>query len=297
MSAQRYGGKFSPDANTGDAANRFRGRAANRSSVAAKLLFLVPLPLLLSGLGEVMRGNPAGMLAELGALALLLLGAWLTNEGLKAEEAYHARKIARPPSFPRKLAGAVMIAAGVALAGWMGWGIGLFGGLVFGAVAAGCHIFAFGPDPMKKKGLEGFDAFETDRVARAIEKAEAVLAEMESAGTRLKDRHLEGRIDRLAASAREVFRALEEDPRDLSRARKFLSVYLMGARDATVKFADLWTRRKDPEKRAEYEALLGDLETSFNTHRETLLLDDQTDLDVEIEVLRERLKQEGLTAQ
>ena len=94
----------------------------------------------------------------------------------------------------------------------------------------------------------------------------------------------------------EVFRAIEQDPRDLARARPFLSVYLLGLRDATVKFADLWSRGRDPQARAQYEALLGDLETSFATHRTELLDDSRSDLDIEIEVLRERLQQDGLVA-
>jgi hypothetical protein len=91
-----------------------------------------------------------------------------------------------------------------------------------------------------------------------------------------------------------VFRAVERDPRDLVRARTFLSVYLLGLRDATLKFADLWSRARDTEARAQYEALLGDLETSFGTHRTALLADNRSDLDIEIEVLRERLQQDGL---
>jgi len=73
-----------------------------------------------------------------------------------------------------------------------------------------------------------------------------------------------------------------------------MTVYLMGARDATAKFADVYARGRDPEARAKYEALLGDLETSFTDHRDQLLLTDQTALDVEIEVLRDRLHLEGV---
>jgi hypothetical protein len=63
-----------------------------------------------------------------------------------------------------------------------------------------------------------------------------------------------------------------------------------------VKFADLWGRSRDAEARAQYEALIGDLETSFASHRVALLEDNRSDLDVEIEVLRERLQQDGLIA-
>jgi hypothetical protein len=172
----------------------------------------------------------------------------------------------------------------------------MFGALAFGLVAGGAHLLAFGLDPMRKKGMEGVDEFATERVARAIDQAEALVGEITGAAARIGDRRLEGRIDRLCDQAREVFRVIEQDPRDLSRARPFLSVYLLGLRDATVKFADLWGRSRDPEARAQYEALLGDLETSFTTHRTALLEDSRSDLDVEIEVLRERLQQDGLIA-
>ena len=89
---------------------------------------------------------------------------------------------------------------------------------------------------------------------------------------------------------------VERDPRDLSRARTFLSVYLLGLRDATVKFADVWSRSQDAVARTAYEDLLGDLEKSFTTQRTHLLEDDRSSLDIEIEVLRERLQQDGLIA-
>jgi 5-bromo-4-chloroindolyl phosphate hydrolysis protein len=149
---------------------------------------------------------------------------------------------------------------------------------------------------MKKKGLEGVDAFATERVARAIEQAEALVKAITDAARRIGDRRLEGRVERLCDQARQVFRVVEQDPRDLNRARTFLSVYLLGLRDATVKFAEIWGRSRDAEARTQYEALLGDLEASFTRHRTDLLADDRSDLDVEIEVLRERLQQDGLIA-
>ena len=66
-----------------------------------------------------------------------------------------------------------------------------------------------------------------------------------------------------AATARGLFRTIEGDPGDLTAARKYLSVYLMGARDATVKFADHYAQTRDAAARADYEALLTDLETTF----------------------------------
>ena len=132
----------------------------------------------------------------------------------------------------------------------MSLGQPLMGALAFGVVAGAAHLLAFGLDPMRKKGLEGVDEFATDRVARAIDQAEELVRQTIDASKRIGDRRLEGRVERLCDQAREVFRVVERDPRDLSRARTFLSVYLLGLRDATVKFADVWSRSQRRRRRA-----------------------------------------------
>lgn len=297
--ARRYGGKYSPDgspAGGGPAPGPFRNRRVSRVSVRARAMYLLPIPLLFAGLGAIGRGSAPEMAGELGAFAGLMASAWLLGEGLKAEAAFDARAVARPPAIPRKLFAAVLTGVSVAFAGVTSLGQTLGGALVFGAAAAGAHLLAFGLDPMKKKGLEGIDEFATDRVARAIDQAEALVRQTADAARRIGDRRLEGRIERLGDQAREVFRAVERDPRDLARARTFLNVYLLGLRDSTVKFADIWSRSQDGQARAAYEDLLGDLEQSFTTQRTHLLEDDRSALDIEIEVLRDRLKQDGLVA-
>jgi hypothetical protein len=111
----------------------------------------------------------------------------------------------------------------------------------------------------------------------------------------LSDRHLAARVAAFQLTARRMIRTVEEDPRDLTGARKYLGVYLMGARDATVKFVDLYRRKNDPDARTSYEALLTDLEDNFAARTEKMLLDDRSDMDIEINVLRDRLQREGVT--
>jgi hypothetical protein len=146
---------------------------------------------------------------------------------------------------------------------------------------------------MRAKGLEGVDQFQVDRVARAVDEGEAYLVGMKDAILRANDGALESRVDRFAALARDLFRTVEGDPGDLTAARKYLSVYLVGARDATVKFADVYARSRDAKARADFEALLADLETNFAARTKALLSNSNTNLDVEISVLRDRLKLEG----
>ncbi len=294
--AQKFGGPHSPDPAEASQETAFRGQKARKVSGAARLMFLLPLPLLLAGIGEIFQGDVIGMVLELGGFSLMMLSAWLLNEGLRAEELFNARTIAKPPSIPRKLFAGVSIGLGVAAAAYSGMGVGIIGALVMGGLASAAQLVGFGFDPMRGKGMAGQNAFEAERVANAVDKAESYVKDILDASKRIGDKPLEARIERLAARARDLFRSVENDPRDLAKARKFMTVYLMGARDATAKFATIYGRSRDVEARTKYEALLTDLEASFSDHKEQLLLTNQSDLEIEIEVLRERLHREGVIA-
>ena len=290
--AQRYGGKYSPTPQTGQDPKSPPGFPVAQPDPAtapvgfkANLMWALPFLFLV----QAFNGDPNGLFVGLGTAALLLLAAWLTRDGIRAHAAFDARRISRRPAIPRKLFAACLTGAALML-GTMGWHTSLLYPYAFGLLAAFLHLGAFGLDPTRAKGMTGMDPFQTDRVARAVDEAEAHLTAMSDAILRAGDRALDTRVARFATIARGLFRTVEGDPGDLTAARKYLSVYLQGARDATVKFADVYARSKSPTARADYEALLSDLETNFAARTTSLLRGTNTDLDVEIAVLRDRLK-------
>ncbi len=293
--AERFGGKYSPDAKPqGPTADAVRQAAAedrrvDAAGARANLLFVPAV--LVAALS--LNAGPTGLVLGLVAGGVLALAAWLLREGLRAEAAYNARSVARRPAMPRKMAASVLTGVGVALSALSG-AVPLVGAILYGAAAAGLHMAAFGLDPLRDKGMEGVDTFQQSRVARVVEEAEAYLTSMKDQIAQLGDRALDARVATFQALARKMIRTVEEDPRDLTEARKFLTVYLMGARDASVKFADVWKRNRDAQARADYEALLSDLETNFAARTEKMLEGGKEDLDIEIKVLRDRLQREGV---
>jgi len=293
--AKRFGGKFSPDTDTpnGDTGtpprNPYEGAQVDPVGMRAHLLFVPPVLLVVLSLFD----GAIGLTMGLTAAGLLTLAAWLLREGLRAEAAYDARKVAHRPGFPRKIAASLLTGAGVALAAYRNEP-GLIAPLLFGGVSMVLHSLAFGLDPLRGKGMEGIDSFQQTRVARAVDEGETHLNAMSDAILRAGDRQIEARVERFQATARDLFRTVEEDPRDLTAARKYLTVYLLGARDATIKFADIYARGQDQQARADYLALLDDLEQNFAARTARMLLDDRSDLTVEIDVLRERLQREGV---
>ncbi|MGL4239060.1 5-bromo-4-chloroindolyl phosphate hydrolysis family protein, partial [Tabrizicola sp.] len=283
--AERFGGKYSPTGNHQTQTQVSVAEPRPQGLWRTTVLFLSAFLFLFPAFGD----GPREMLLGLAAGGLLVLSAWLTREGLKAEAAYNARKLAHRPAFPRKIFGAVLAGAALAVGGVIA-DQGVLYPALYALVGAGLHLLSFGLDPMADKGMEGVDTFQTGRVAHAVEEGEKHLAAMQDAILRAKDRALERRVGQFASAARGLFRTIEGDPGDLTAARKYMSVYLMGARDATVKFADHYAQTRDASARTEYEALLADLETTFAQKTTAFLSNSRTDLDVEIAVLRDRLK-------
>jgi hypothetical protein len=291
--AQRFGGKYSPEIADSDGAAPAQGPYAGAQvepvGLRANLMFAPPVILLATAFG----GGALSLATGLVGTGALGLGAWLLRGGLRAEAEFNARRVARRPALPRKLLAAILTGLGAAIAAYT-HAPALAAPVVYGAVAGALHLAAFGLDPMRSKGMEGIDTFQQDRVARAVSEAETHLAAMRDAILRAGDRRLETRVEQFQDTVRRLFRTVEDDPRDLSAARRYLSVYLMGARDASVRFADIYARTHDDSARRDYLALLDDLERNFAARTEKMLLDDRSDLTVEIDVLRDRLQREGV---
>ena len=283
--AERYRGRYSPGADTyPEPRQDIRHPYESRT----KWITIAAVPFLLSAFWQ----EPVGMVTNLAAFGLVAFASRLTREGLHAEAAYDARRVSRRPAWPRKLIGGVLTGLGLAIgAAEPG---ALMGAMLIGFVGAVLHYLAFGPDPMRDKGMEGVDSFQQDRVARVIAEGEAYLSGMQDAIRRTGDRRLEARVAVFAETARELFRRVEENPGDLASARRYLGVYLMGARDATVKFADLYRQTQDPGARGDFEALLTDLEANFAARTRALTESGRTDFDIELQVLRDRLAREGV---
>lgn len=285
--AIRFGGRFSPG-QRGPDGQPLPKPPRHPKAGRPTWIMIAASPLLIGAFFQ----DPTGMAANLAGFGILGAGMWFTREGLQAEAEYDARRVARRPAIPRKLFGGVLTGLGLAIGAAEPEAIA--GAGIIGVTGSLLHWFSFGTDPMRDKGMEGVDRFQQDRVARVVEEGDAYLAQMHDAILRTGDRRLEVLVAGFAATVRDLFRRVEEDPGDLTAARRYLGVYLMGARDATVKFADLYAQTRDQNARAAWEALIADLQTNFAARTRSLIEGGRTDMEIEIEVLRERLAREGV---
>lgn len=133
--------------------------------------------------------------------------------------------------------------------------------------------------------VEGVDV---QAVRAALDTAEAELLEIDRLAHGLLDRGLRAPLSDMTASARAVLEAIAADPGDLRRSRKYVKVYIPSARAAVEKYAGLGV--VDAELGARFRALVTEMTETGRRQLETLRLDDKTSLEVEMDVLVERLK-------
>jgi hypothetical protein len=298
--ARRFGGTYSPQPGARPTGAAQPGAVptppvpppARLPVLRRNLLYAAPLPLVVTALGQ----SPLGLALDLAACGMLLFAVFLLDEGLKAEAAWKARTIARRPALPRKALSTALTGLGVALAAWAP-GTAPVDAAILGGVAAVLHLVAFGVDPLRSKGLSGDSAFQSGRVAQVVDEAERALSDMTAAVKPLGDWEVETRVTRFATAARALIRTVEDAPSDLTAARRYLTVYLTGARDAATKFATLQARTRDTGARTDFLALLDDLEGHFARRTEALMQGGRADLDIEMGVLRDRLAREGIRPQ
>lgn len=289
--ATRYTAQFSPNASSGtrDATLPFKGRRPMR--FGARLNIYAALPVIAAFPSFFQPVST--MLVDMAGAALLGFAAWLTREGIKAEDAYSVRIVARRPMIPRKIMAALICGLAVGLLVWGGTSA-ILNATAIAVFAGVLHLAAFGIDPLQDKGISDIDSTAERRLADKIEAAEALLQEMRDAVTQTGQRDLEARVIAFQQTAQAMFRQIESDPRDLNAARRFLGVYLEGARDAAVKFQSLYAARPDAALKTRFEGLLNDLERDFAARTTKLAQNDTEDLDLDIELLRERLAREAV---
>lgn len=275
-------------------AERYRLPSGQLPSTKGFLMFLLPAPVLVAALMSLARGQLNPLIGDAAGYGLFLAGALLLRRGLLSEGEYKRRQIAKAP-WPLKTLGSGLIAAATGITAWLGAGHHPAIGGAFGLVALlGCHL-CYGFDPRTAKRFtdrDGIDA--TEQVLQALEQAERSIAAIETATCDIRNAELNARLRRIAQLARDILKMLEEDPRDLRRARKFLNIYLDGAQKVTEGYAKTHARVAAPELDDNFQRVLATIEKVFQEQQQKLLESDLTDLDIQIEVLTTQLKREGV---
>lgn len=242
-------------------------------------------------------GNPARMIGALGTIAALQVAARLIRRGRVAERDYAERSITKAPP-PLKLVGHVLVAAaGFAIASVAG-SLPVVLGIAAGGLMGYASMLAYGMDPTGDKGLDAAMAeragLRTEAVIQALEEARAKVRAIEAEARGLHSRELKERLARITRSADGVLRQIEQDPRDIRRARRFLVTYLDGTRDVVTGYRKQQQDLAETPLAENFRHVLETVEKVFAEQGEILKRNESLDLEVQIDVLKTQLEREGV---
>ncbi|MGB3915913.1 5-bromo-4-chloroindolyl phosphate hydrolysis family protein [Thiothrix litoralis] len=280
------------------AAKRYEPTIHNvRYGIKGILLYLLPLPSLITAIGSLMRGDVMDTLVTGGIFAAFMVGASVARRGFRLQGEYERRKIARAPSTPFKTVAALIISI---TTGILAWWISDFAmkevlsSALIGAVTFLGFALYYGLDPRKDKAGNISIGVTIEEVLDALDAANIKIDAIERARRQIPNPEFNARLQRITSKAREVLDNIEDDPTRLSRARKFLKVYLDGTQRVTEGYARTHQEDKAVALETNFRRVLDSIEQTFDEQQTKLLEDNHFDLDVQIEVLETQLKREGV---
>lgn len=272
---------------------RFVADTLQRYSPRGLLLYFLPMALIPATFIALGKGHLLGVIVNAIGFGLYMLAAWCLRKGLQAEHVYEKSRIARPPQ-PLKMTAAIIAALTTGMIAWLGAGRPLPVALLFAVGAFLGMYLSYGFDPRKEKNIVAAHGYSRDEILQTLKDSSRIIRGIEQANDRIRNAELNQRIERICEIADSILAEIEADPRDIRRARKFLNVYLDGARQVTEGYAKTHPQTQSGELEQNFRNVLETIESVFQEQHQKLLEEDVFDLDVKIEVLTTQLKREGI---
>jgi 5-bromo-4-chloroindolyl phosphate hydrolysis protein len=270
---------------------------AVRYGLKGLLLFILPLPVLITAIGSLMKGHVMDTLITGGIFAAFMLSAAIARHGFQLQGEYEKRKIARAPGTPYKTIAAIFLSI---TTGTLDWWTSHFAmtslpeSVLIGAATFLGFALYYGLDPRKDKAGNISFGVTIEELLDALDAANGKIDAIEQARRNIRNPEFNARLQRITNKAREVLSSIEDDPTRLSRARKFLKVYLDGTQKVTEGYARAHLNEKPQALETNFSRVLDSIETTFTEQHTKLLENEHFDLDVQMEVLETQLKREGV---
>ncbi len=274
----------------------YRTKIKNRStSVGPILPYLLPLPLVVTLLATLSKNQYIAFFISFGAACLYGLSAYFLHRADYYQHKAQRRKWARPTRKPWRLSAALFTALATLILSYFVVESPLLNALGLGIVSFAGMLMLYGMDPHYEDHSKGLVGVTADEIIDALDEAQAKIESIENSAKNIDNTELRSRLNRVANNTRGILEIIEDDPKDLRRARKFLKVYLDGAQKVAHKYSNAKHLQDNQTLESNLTTVLDTIENVIDEQRQKLLDDDVLELDVQIEVLQTQLKHEGIT--
>ncbi len=259
------------------------------------LLYILAFPLILALFFALLAGDTGSILRLAVATALYLLGATVARRGFLAEREYRKSLFAKAPRLKYKTVAALILAAATFYTSWGATQNGMLLSIVLaGFFLVGFYLY-YGFDPTEDKIGELGIGVTAEEVIEITGRAKKSISQLRNIRRRIHDPEVAAMIDDVVEETGDVIEAIEKDPNDLSKARKFFNVYLYRTEQISAEYLkNLENDNIDETLRKNFKALLKSVTETIHEQKARLDEEDITRLDIQIEALNKQLKNEGV---
>jgi len=255
----------------------------------AWLLYLLLIPMFLSVVKALFSSDYSGFI--LGGIGFLLLAGStaLAQKGISQSLAYHRAKLAKAPAVPYKTLGAIGLGISSFYLSFFVGGKTVLPSLFVGILAPVGFWLYYGFDPKKDK-LGSIQGVSAELVLETLREAKEKLGHIRKDMEQIHDTALHHKLTIATQKADTILETIQEDPKDIRVARKFLIVYIDGIAKVTGAYTELDEEEVAADTRARLSQLLDEVQERFDKELQRLKSNNHFDLDVQIDVLREQIK-------
>ena len=253
------------------------------------LLYLFLLPLFVAVVLALLQTNIHAFLLNSLAFALFFATAKLSTKGFAQEFEYLHSTLTKAPKIPYKTIAAFMLGGSTFFTAWVAGGKPFISALFLAVIATLGYYLYYGFDPKKDK-LDNLGDVSAEFVLETIGEAKTKLNNIEKHKDQIEDTFLYGKLDIAMTKAKNILETIQEDPKDIRVARKFLIVYIDGVAKVTDSYVSMDEEDINSETKERLYGLMDDLDIRFDKELERLKNNNQFDLDVHIDVLKEQIK-------
>ncbi len=253
-----------------------------------QFLYIFLAPLFLSIILALIKQKFSFFIFDIISFALFFATAKLNGMALKSEYEYNTTTLTKAPK-PLKSLTAILLGVSTLFTAWLAGGQDFFVSLALGLVSVGGYFLFYGFDPQEDK-LENIGDISAEFVIETLATARGKLAEVENEMKKIKEPTLHKKLRIATDKGYEILNNIEADPKDLRVARKFIIVYIDGIKKVTLSYTAIDEKDIDNETKERLSQLLSDVERRFDKELVRLKENDKFDLDVQIDVLQEQIK-------
>jgi len=253
------------------------------------LLYIFLVPLFVAVVLALFQTKIQDFLLAGVSFFLFLAVARFAEQGFSQEQAYEASIFTKAPKVPYKMIAGYLLGISTFFTAFVTGSEPLVKSLFLAVISTIGYYLYYGFDPKEDK-LENLGDVSASFVLETIGEAQEKLSTIEKNSSNIKDTLLQKKITTALTKAKHILKTIQEDPKDIRVARKFLIVYIDGIKKVTQSYVELDEKDITSETKERLHTLMDEVEEKLDKELIRLKQNNALDLDVHIDVLKEQIK-------